>query len=92
MQTSTRNSIPATALWTAFVATALIGGATWGLTREAPVAATAAGSETTMPMIGVPTGEFENGIPVYRLPPIAVVVSRSAELARMAREAKLAMK
>jgi len=40
--------------------------------------------------IGVATGESENGVPVYRLPKVAVTVSRSEELARMIQEDKLA--
>ncbi len=41
--------------------------------------------------IGVATGETENGAPVYRLPKVAVTVSRSEELARMIQEDKLAL-
>jgi hypothetical protein len=44
------------------------------------------------PMVGVPTGEMQNGVPVYRLPSVTVAVSRSAELAKMAREEQLASK
>ncbi len=40
--------------------------------------------------IGVATGETHNGAPVYRLPKVAVTVSRSEELARMTQEDKLA--
>ena len=43
------------------------------------------------PMVGVATGEYQNGVPVYRLPPVTVTVSRSAELAKMAREDAVAM-
>jgi hypothetical protein len=43
-------------------------------------------------VIGVPTGEVQNGVRVYRLPSIAVTVSRSEALARIAREDALAMK
>ena len=42
------------------------------------------------PMVGVFTGEFVNGVPVYRLPPIAVVGRRESELAGMPREHDLA--
>ncbi len=58
------------------VATAAIG-ATWYSSRE---------SATASPVVGVPTGEFQNGIAVYRLPSITVTASRSQELARMAKE------
>jgi len=40
---------------------------------------------------GVATGEYVDGLPVYRLPSVNVTVSRSAELARIAREDALAM-
>ena len=42
-------------------------------------------------MIGVATGATQNGMPVYRLPTVAVTVSRSVELARMTQEDKLAL-
>lgn len=41
-------------------------------------------------MTGSFTGEYVNGSPVYRLPSITVTVSRKAELARLAREDRLA--
>ena len=37
-------------------------------------------------MVGVFTGEFVNGAPVYRLPPVIVVASRKAEWAKLERE------
>ncbi len=37
-------------------------------------------------MVGVFTGEYFNGAPVYRLPPVAVVASRKEELAKLERE------
>ena len=42
-------------------------------------------------VVGVATGEFVDGVAVYRLPSVDVTVSRSAELAKMAREDALAM-
>jgi hypothetical protein len=39
-----------------------------------------------MPTVGVYTGRYANGVPVYRLPPVTVVGSRRAELAKTARE------
>jgi hypothetical protein len=36
--------------------------------------------------VGVFTGAFVNGMPVYRLPPVSVVAHRKVEEARMARE------
>ena len=60
----------------ALVAAALIG-ATWYSGQEPQSAA---------PIVGVPTGEFVNGVAVHRLPSITVTASRSEELARIARE------
>jgi hypothetical protein len=39
----------------------------------------------------VATGEFVNGVPVYRLPSVNVTASRKAELAKMAQEEAVAM-
>jgi hypothetical protein len=39
--------------------------------------------------VGAYTGEFAGGLAVYRLPPVTVVASRKAELARMAREERV---
>jgi hypothetical protein len=44
------------------------------------------------PVVGVATGEFDNGVPVYRLPSVTVAVSRSEELGKMAKEDALASK
>jgi hypothetical protein len=41
-------------------------------------------------VVGVRTGEYENGVPVYRLPTVTVSVSRSEELAKMALEEPVA--
>jgi ABC-type enterobactin transport system permease subunit len=49
-------------------------------------------AQVQTPMVGVATGEMQNGVPVYRLPSVTVAVSRSAELARMAREEQIAAK
>ncbi|MEO8741183.1 MAG: hypothetical protein ABI537_15970 [Casimicrobiaceae bacterium] len=40
----------------------------------------------TSPMIGTFTGEYANGVPVYRLPPISITADRKTELAKMERE------
>jgi len=42
-------------------------------------------------MVGTATGEYVDGAAVYRLPSVNVTVSRSAELARIAREDALTM-
>lgn len=39
----------------------------------------------------VPTGEYVDGVPVYRLPSVNVTASRKAELAKMAREEAVAL-
>ena len=59
----------------ALVAGALIGG-TWYSGQDSSAA----------PYVGVPTGEYVNGVAVHRLPSITVTASRSEELAKMARE------
>jgi ABC-type enterobactin transport system permease subunit len=47
-------------------------------------------AQVRAPMVGVATGEMQNGVPVYRLPSVTVAVSRSAELAKMAQEGQVA--
>jgi hypothetical protein len=37
-------------------------------------------------IVGVFTGRFANGMPVYRFPPVIVVANRKAELAKIERE------
>jgi hypothetical protein len=73
-------------------AAALIGATVWTPTKEARLPSPVTKAEAPTPMVGTFTGEFENGVPVYRLPSISVTVSRSAELARMAQEEQLARK
>ncbi len=77
-------------LSTTLFAAVLIAAATWSPAREAHVAAPAVPAEALAPMMGTSMGEFDHGSPVYRLPAIAVVASRSAELAKTAREGHLA--
>jgi hypothetical protein len=38
------------------------------------------------PIVGEFTGEYANGLPVYRLPSVTVAVGRKAELARIEQE------
>ena len=73
------------------VAAVLIGSTTWN-SAQAPVAPPVAKAAVPTPMVAVPTGEYENGVPVYRLPTVSVAVSRSAELAKIAREERIAAK
>jgi len=40
--------------------------------------------------VGVFTGRYADGVPIYRLPPVAVVASRKAELAKIEQEEQLA--
>jgi hypothetical protein len=65
------------ALSIVLVASALVG-ATWYSGKDA--------ASGTAPVVGVPTGEFVNGVAVHRLPSITVTASRSEELVRMANE------
>jgi len=92
MQATNRIRKILTALFAVLVAIALIGAATWHPTREQAPASPVVGSSVPAPLIGVATGEYQNGAPVYRMPSIAVTVRRSEVLARMAREDALAMK
>jgi len=39
---------------------------------------------------GTFTGQYENGIPVYRLPPVGITVDRKTEMAKIEREDRLA--
>ena len=49
-------------------------------------------SSLPVPEAAFATGELVDGVPVYRLPPVNVTVSRSAALAEMAKEDAVAMK
>jgi hypothetical protein len=64
-----------TSLSIVLVATALIG-ASWYTTKE---------TSAPRSMVAVPTGELQDGVPVYRLPSIAVTASRSEVLSQAAR-------
>jgi hypothetical protein len=89
-------------LWIVLVAAALVGATVWipghvapdvspwipG--RVAPGVSPVTRTESPAPMVGTFTGEFENGVPVHRLPAITVTTNRSVELARMAREEQFA--
>jgi len=92
MQATDRTRNILGALVIVLVAATLIGATVWTPARETPAAALATKGEAPAPMVGTFTGEFDHGAPVYRLPSVAVTASRSAELARMAREARIAAK
>ena len=74
------------------VVSALIGATVLRRSNASAVALPTASSATAAPLTGVPTGEYQNGLPVYRLPPIAVTANRREAVAEMAREESLAMK
>jgi hypothetical protein len=92
MQATNRTRRILTALSVVLVAAALIGAAAWHPAQELSGAAPTVTSAAPTPLVGVPTGEYQDGVAVYRLPSIAVTVSRSEALARIAREDALAMK
>ena len=87
MKAKNRNRIAVVALLTSLAAGAVIATATLS---PAKVPASLPKAEVRAPMVGVPTGEMVNGVPVYRLPSVTGSVSRSEELARIAREEQLA--
>lgn len=92
MQVTNRIRNTLAVLCIVLAAAALIGATVWTPAKEARPASPATKAEAQAPLVGTFTGEFENGVPVYRLPSISVTVSRSAELARMAQEEQLARK
>jgi len=92
MQATNRLRKILTALSVVLIAAALIGAAVRHPTQEPVQTSSVAGFMVEAPVIGVATGEYQNGVPVYRMPSIAVTESRSEALARIAREDSLAMK
>ena len=56
---------------------------------SAPAAATAM-LPMQAPIVATFTGTYVDGVPVYRLPPVTVTVSRKAELARIEGEERVA--
>ena len=57
---------------------------------DAPPTAAFATQSAPAPIVGELTGTTAEGTPVYRLPPITVATTRSAELARIEREERQA--
>jgi hypothetical protein len=92
MQVTNRIRNALAVLCIVLAAAALIGASVWTPAKEARLASPVTKAETPAPMVGTFTGEFENGVPVYRLPAITVTASRTVELARMAQEEQLARK
>lgn len=91
MQATKLTRIAAVTFLTSLAAGVLIATAAPSLTKSTPVSILPK-AQIEAPMVATPTGEFQNGLPVYRLPTIAVTASRSEELAKMAREEALASK
>jgi len=91
MQATNRIRIAAAVL-SVVIAAPLMGAVDKTPAKSTSVPAPAARSEAVTPVVGVATGEFQNGVPVYRLPAVAVTETRSHALARIAREDALAMK
>ena len=63
------------------IVVALVAAATLSSPTSALMPTNAAGSATPAPAVGAATGDYENGLPVYRLPAVTVTASRRAELA-----------
>jgi hypothetical protein len=60
--------------------------AIWAVEAYTPSVQALGKASTDVRIIGVFTGEFADGAPVYRLPSITVSANRKAELAKIARE------
>ena len=88
MNAKTRNRRLAILILAA-AASSLVGAAAYRTTRDVPIAARVAPAPQA-PMVGVATGEYDHGLPVYRLPSVQVTASKSEALAAMAREEALA--
>ena|SRR5438552_6715590 len=77
-------------LSTPLLVVTLIATATLGTLAEAADSRPTSEARATAQPIGDFTGEYVNGTPVYRLPPVIVVASRKVERARVAREERSA--
>lgn len=86
MTAKTRNRRLAIAVVLAAAASGLVGAAHY-TTRDVQIPARIA---PQTPTVGAATGEYDHGLPVYRLPSVQVTVSKSDALAAMAREEALA--
>jgi hypothetical protein len=80
-----RRQIPVK-LSASLLAAGLIATATPTSAAEATYTQTTSTAYAQAQMAGVFTGQFVNGVPVYRLPPVFVVAIRKVELAKMERE------
>ena len=73
----------------ALVLLAVVGGKLSSNARawsDAPAAVAGSAAAAAAPIVGELAGTTADGTPVYRLPPITVATTRSAELARIERE------
>jgi hypothetical protein len=91
MQATNRVRI-ATAVLSILIAALLMGAVNRNTAKSPAAPAPVAQSPAVAPMMGVATGEFQNGVPIYRLPTVTVTETRGQALARFAREDALAMK
>ena len=92
MQVTNRTPKIVVALCIVLAAAALIGATIWTPAKNTPAASPVATTQSLAPMTATFTGEYESGVPVYRLPSIAITTSRSVELAKMAQEEQLPRK
>jgi uncharacterized protein YjiS (DUF1127 family) len=67
------------------VVVALVASVALGATAEAADLRPAGDASVKAPVVGVFSGEYVNGIPVYRLPPVIVIARREVETARLER-------
>jgi hypothetical protein len=87
MRKTAAGILAATTAAMTFVASAATAGSQFNAAETAKTSATAAGP--SQPVVGF-TGEYLNGAPVYRLPPVTVAASRAAALAAIQNEDKAA--
>jgi uncharacterized protein YjiS (DUF1127 family) len=73
-------------LSTPLLVVALIATVALGAAAEAADLRPTSKERAQAPIVGVFTGDYVNGAPVYHLPPVIVVASRKVERARLARE------
>ncbi|HEY3179776.1 MAG TPA: hypothetical protein VGL25_12935 [Casimicrobiaceae bacterium] len=68
----------------------LVGSATPALTADTTNPFTTETRSVQPNNVGVFTGKFADGMPVYQLPPVTVIANRKGELAKIGREEQLA--
>jgi hypothetical protein len=72
-------------------AATLIGATVWTPAKNTPMTLPVAKTPSPAPITATFTGEYENGVPVYRLPSIAITATR-AEVAAAAQADRVAQK